>query len=87
MRWGDGAMALAWVSKGWALHLAERAFGGHGMLHASVTNLGETGWHWHVWDAAHHLRLRQGEAPTLAEAKAQAERAAAGMTERLLRPV
>ena len=77
-------MALTWVSKSWALHLAERPFGERGLLHLSVRSLGETGWHWHVWDASHHLRLRQGEASTLAESKMQAGQAATEMTERSL---
>lgn len=72
-------MALAWVSKSWALHLAERPFGTRGMAHLAVECLGETGWKWHVWDASHHVRMRQGSASTQAEAKAQAEWAASEM--------
>lgn len=76
-------MALNWVNEGWMLHLAESAFGTWGKAQLAVESVGETGWEWHVWDTAHQMRLRCGQAATLDEAKAAAERALVEMAAQL----
>jgi hypothetical protein len=76
-------MMLRWVSRNWALHLAEHPFGVRSTAHMAVECVGETGWQWHVWDASHRLRPHQGSVATLAEAKERAEHALVVMIQRI----
>ena len=74
---------VTWVLEDDGLHTDQRAFGIVGVLHLAAENLGESGWHWHVWDISRQVRQQYGLADTLTEAKRKAEAAAELMMQEL----